>query len=189
MAWTLSISVVLPAIISSDVCLTMPVDRNEVGARRVELAVGRSEIDRGLAGPGQIDCAVLRRNPAADLDHGRGFVRPPGDVQHFGAVMGIARQHRLAVGGPLAVARFDPIFLIDRRQRDPGLADAGRLCNLEPRHDLETAPSARRRIEVHVGAGELRPFRGKRQRHAGFEKFASVHGHPPKKLSVAGIFD
>ena len=188
MAWTFSISVFLPAVILSDVCFDDAVDRNELGAHGVEFALGRCEIDRGLAGPGQIDGAVLRRNPAGDLDHGRLFACRPGDVQHLGAVMGIARQHRLAVGGPLAIARFDPIFLIDRRQRDPGLAEACGLGDLEPRHDLETAPRARRRIEIHVGTGERRPFRGKCQRHAGFEKFSSMHGRPPK-LSVAGIFD
>ncbi len=188
MAWTLSISVFLPAVILSEALLDDAVDRNELGAGRVEFALGRGEIDRGPAGLGQIDSAVLRRNPAGDLDHLRLFACRPGDVQHLGAVMGIARQHRLAVGRPLAVARSDPVFLIDRRQRDPGLADAGGPCDFEPRRDLEIAPGAGRRIEVHVGAGQRRPFRGKRQRHAGFEKFASVHGRLPN-LSVAGIFD
>ena len=135
----LSSSLVAPAVILSEVCLTMPSIGNELRCRRVELAIGGGE-RRRVAGLRQIEGAVARGELARHLDDGRFLVLGPCDVQELGAVLGIALDLGLAVGRPGAAGGAEPLRLAECRQRHPRLHRAGGLGDLQPRHRLEGAP-------------------------------------------------
>src|ERR1019366_5230722 len=103
-------------------------------------------------------------------------------MQHLGAVFRIAHLRALAVGGPLAAFRLEPVLLVHRRQRDPSLRLPLRLGDLKPGHDLETAPSARLRRERALRRGKLRQGGGECKGCACLQEIASVEVHydPPR---------
>jgi hypothetical protein len=143
------------------------VDGNElgplaIGPLAIERALGGRE-RRGLSRRGEIRRTIARRDAARDFDHRGRFPVRPFDMQHLGCVFGIAREPGLrGVCRPGAAERSEPVRLVHRGRRYPGLCLALRLLDFEARHDLEIAPRARPDHEGAFGAPRARQARRRR---------------------------
>ena len=155
--------------------------------RRFHDAVGRHQLGRsGIKLPlrdrdrlyaalfREIDRAIACRDSADEFDLRSRLGVRPFDVQHLGAVLGIALEgRRFRIRRPFVAERLRPLRLGDGRQRQPCLRLSARGDDLNPRGDLEFAPRSWLRGERRVGKSGARQPSGNHQRGGVAQEFSS----------------
>ena len=163
--------------ILSDVSLTIPLVGIRSACRPDKAFARRRTSASALPGFDEIDRAVPDFDVAGHLDHRSGLFLGPLNMDQSGCVFRIALGAGLSVGCPLAGGRLDPVLLIDRGNRNPGLCLAPGVRDFQSGNDLEFSPCAGLRRECALSDPISWKPRHQRDRGACLQYVASIKVH------------